>query len=302
MSERPSGIFSDVHCEEGKVRATLLHDPSVEGLDTAIYMDGSGSMLDEYGEPHLLNKLWCWLTRQQVKRGPNQVEPQIKRMLQYLASKDRNGCLKVAYWACGNGKKIESVGELTAADVETHHFNGPTEFGSGTYLEPALRDFVEYMRQQAKEGSKRGCAIIVTDGQLSDLEGVKHYNEQIAGEINAGSLPPLNFVFVGVGPGVNEEEMETISHAEYGGIDHMWCHRIAEEMSDLAQMVAVLVDKSMSIESSGRLLDEQGKVLAVYEGQIPAVLEFSVPEGARKFALEINGVKYEQAIPEEEHH
>ena len=48
MSERASGIFSDIHCEEGRVRVTLLHDPSVEGLDTAIYMDGSGSMADEY--------------------------------------------------------------------------------------------------------------------------------------------------------------------------------------------------------------------------------------------------------------
>jgi hypothetical protein len=302
MSERPSGIFSDVHCEEGKVRATLLHDPSVEGLDTAIYMDGSGSMLDEYGEPHLLNKLWCWLTRQQAKRGPNQVDPQIKRMLQYLASKDRNGRLKVAYWACQDGRKVESVGELTAADVETHQFNGPKEFGSGTYLEPALRDFVAYMREQAAQGSKRGCAIIVTDGQLSDLAGVKAYNEQIASEINKGALPPLNFVFVGVGNGVNEEEMESISHEEYEGREHMWCHRIAEEMSDLAQMVAVLVDESMSIDSSGRLLDEKGNVLAVYEGRIPAVLEFHVPEGTKKFALEINGTKYEQVIPEDDHH
>ena len=302
MSERPSGIFSAVHCEEGKVRATLLHDPSVEGLDTAIYMDGSGSMLDEYGEPHLLNKLWCWLTRQQATRGRNDVDPQIKRMLQYLANKDRNGRLKVAYWACGNGRQVESVGELTAADVETHQFNGPKEFGAGTYLQPCLADFVSYMREQRGQGSQRGCAIIVTDGQLSDLEAVKAYNEEIAAEMNEGLLPPMNFVFVGVGRGVNEEEMESISHADYGGREHMWCHRIAEEMSDLAQMVAVLVDASMSIASSGRLLDEKGNVLAVYEGRIPAVLEFAVPAGTRKFVLEVNGVKYEQVIPDEEHH
>lgn len=302
MSERPSGIFSDVHCEEGKVRATLLHDPSVEGLDTAIYMDGSGSMLNEYGEPNLLNKLWCWLTRQQARRGANQVDPQIKRMLQYLASKDRNGRLKVAYWACGDGRQIESIGELTASAVEHHEFNGPKDFGSGTYLDPCLADFAEYLREQVKQGSQRGCAIIVTDGQLSDVDKVKARNRQIAAEIQKGTLPPLNFVFVGVGQGVNEEEMEDISHEDYGGIEHMWCHRIAEEMSDLAQMVAVLVDESMSIDSSGRLLDEQGNVLAVYEGRIPAVLEFTVPPGSKRFALEINGTKYEQVIPEDDHH
>ncbi|MBS2034011.1 hypothetical protein JST97_03435 [bacterium] len=73
-------------------------------------------------------------------------------------------------------------------------------------------------------------------------------------------------------------------------------------MTEIAQMVAVLVDESMSISSSGRLLDDQGQVLKVYEGQIPAVLEFQVPSGCKRFALEINGERYEQEIPAEEHH
>ncbi len=46
--ERPVEPFSDLHVEHGTVRATLLHDPTVEGLDMAIYMDGSGSMSEEY--------------------------------------------------------------------------------------------------------------------------------------------------------------------------------------------------------------------------------------------------------------
>ena len=46
--ERPVGVFSDLHVEHGTVKATLMHDPSVEGLDMAIYMDGSGSMGEEY--------------------------------------------------------------------------------------------------------------------------------------------------------------------------------------------------------------------------------------------------------------
>ena len=301
MAERASGIFSDVHCEDGKVRATLLHDPSVEGLDTAIYMDGSGSMTDEYGEPLLLNKLWAWVTRRQATRGVNQVDPQIKRMLQYLASKDRNGQLRVAYWACGGSNQVEVVGELSATDVEKHTFNGPKSFGA-TYLKPALVDFVDYMTQQKSKGSKRGCAVIVTDGFLFDADEVKAYNHQIAAMIDREEIPPCNFVFVGVGQGVNEEQMEEICHEEYGGRDHMWCHRVAEEMTDIAQLVAVLVDESMTIESSGRLLGQNGEVLQVYEGRIPAVLEFEVPPGAKRFCLEINGQRYEQEIPDEEHH
>jgi hypothetical protein len=46
--EKPVEPFSDLHVEGGTVHATLLHDPTVEGLDVAIYMDGSGSMREEY--------------------------------------------------------------------------------------------------------------------------------------------------------------------------------------------------------------------------------------------------------------
>lgn len=338
MSERASGIFSDIHCEEGRVRVTLLHDPSVEGLDTAIYMDGSGSMADEYARAHpapkpgppllpepepevkaprsMATKLWHWLTNTPVPvaavselpippRAPdlvNVVDPQIRRMLQYLATKDRNGSLRVAYWACGGrNKSVEVIGELSAADLETRQFNGPNEFG-GTELLPALQDFVAYMREQKKQGSQRGCAVIVTDGDLFDAPNVMAYSRQIAKEIQAGTLPPLNFVFVGVGSEVNEPQMEEICHADYAGIEHMWCHRVAEEMEEIASLVAVLVDETMTIASSGRLLDHQGKVLKVYEGRIPAVLEFTVPPGCDRFTLEINGERYEQLIPEDDDH
>ncbi len=100
--------FSDVHNRDGNVIATLLHDPTVEGLDVALYMDGSASMEDEYGPRGVLAKL-----------GPvrNQVEPQMRWMLEYLATKDRDGILRVAYWATGSGSDIEVVGDLAGAQA-----------------------------------------------------------------------------------------------------------------------------------------------------------------------------------------
>src|SRR5262245_48889178 len=59
--ERPVEPFSDLHVEHGRVRATLLHDPTVEGLDMAIYMDGSGSMREEYEPRRQSRTLWQWL-------------------------------------------------------------------------------------------------------------------------------------------------------------------------------------------------------------------------------------------------
>ena len=63
--ERPVEPFSDLHVEDGLVRATLLHDPTVEGLDVGLYLDGSGSMKDEYEYTALRpsRTFWQWLLR-----------------------------------------------------------------------------------------------------------------------------------------------------------------------------------------------------------------------------------------------
>ncbi len=40
-------------------------------------------------------------------------------------------------------------------------------------------------------------------------------------------------------------------------------------------------------------------MLKRYEGRLPAVLEFEVPEGCTSFTLEVGGQKYTQPLPEE---
>jgi hypothetical protein len=307
--EKPVEPFADIHCEEGHVRATLLHDPTVEGLDMAIYMDGSGSMKDEYQYKGIGRSLWHFLFGDKKQAAPemtNQVEPQVRWMLEYLATKDRNGILRVAYWACGtDGRKIEYVGDLKGEDVKSLNFPGPKEFGGYTCLLPALQDFVHYVKREQRSGAKRGCAVFVTDGELHDAEEVMAYSEQIAKDIWNGKLPQMNFILVGVGKGVNEEQMEHICHEEYPGIGHLWCHRIAEEISEVAELVAVLVDETMTVAAGGTIYDDQGTVVKRYEARLPAVLEFQVPHTAKSFTLEINGQRFTQPLPEdddEDHH
>lgn len=284
--------FSDVHRMGDHVVATLLHDPTVEGLDVALYMDGSASMEPEYGPRGVLAKL-----------GPvrNNVEPQMRWMLQYLATKDRNGLLRVAYWATGNGSELEVVGDLTGEQAADFKFPGPKAYGKGTVMLPVLRDYIAYLRQEAPNGARRGLAVIITDSQLHDPDDVKAYSIQVAKEIAAGRLPRLNFVLVGVGAQVDEEQMEDICHLEFPGVGHLWCHRHADRMEEMADLVAVLVDATMTVAAGGTITDQDGKVLAVYEGRLPAVLEFDVPEGCTGFVLEVNGQKFPQPLPEEHH-
>ncbi len=301
--EKPVEPFSDLHREGDRVRATLLHDPTVEGLDMAIYMDASGSMREEYEYKRPSRSFLEWIRGAPLKEAANLVEPQVQWMLEYLATKDRNGMLRVAYWACGSsGKDVEVIGELKGVDVKQYKFPGAVHLGSATSLTPAMKDYVRYLKEQIKQGAKRGCAVIITDGRLSDADDVQVYSAEIAREIAAGRLPRINFILVGVGDDLDEEQLEEIAHAEYKGVGHLWCHRVAAEITQVAELVAVLVDENMTVAAGGTIYDDHGKVLKSYEGRLPAVLEFDVPEGAKSFTLEVNGQRYTQPLPDEEHH
>jgi hypothetical protein len=291
--ERVVRPFSDVHNKGGHVVATLLHDPTVEGLDVALYMDGSASMEDEYGPRGVLAKL------APVK---NLVEPQMQWMLEYLASKDRNGVLRVAYWATGDGSQLEVIGDLTGPEAKAYKFPGPKSYGKGTIMLPVLRDYVAYLREQLKAGARRGLAVVITDSQLYDADDVLAYSTQVAKEIASGRLPRLNFVLVGVGEQVDEEQMERICHAEYPGVGHLWCHRVADRMEEMADLVAVLVDETMTVAAGGTVFDDKGGVIKVYEGRLPAVLEFDVPRGTSAFTLEVAGQRFTQPLWDDDDH
>lgn len=289
--------FSDVHNKGGTVIATLLHDPTIEGLDVALYMDGSASMENEYGPRGILAKL-----------GPvrNQVEPQMRWMLQYLAQKDKDGLLRTAYWATGDGAQLEVLGDLDGAKSEEYKFPGPKFYGKATILLPVLRDYIAHIREEVGKGAKRGLAVIITDSQVNDAEDCKAYSAQVAKEIVAGRLPMLNFVLLGVGAKVDEEQMEEICHAEFPGVGHLWCHRVADKMEEMAELVAVLVDSTMTVGSGGKIFSDNGELIKEYEGGLPAVLEFQVPQGCKAFTLEIEGQRFTQPLPEDhdddEHH
>jgi hypothetical protein len=293
VSETAVKPFSDVHLKGRAVVATLLHDPTVEGLDVALYMDGSASMENAYGPRGVLAKL-----------GPikNQVEPQMHWMLEYLANKDRDGMLRVAYWATGSGAELEMLGELEGAKAKTFKFPGPRAYGKATILLPVLRDYIAHIKREVVErGARRGLAVIITDSQLSDANDVIAYTQQVAKEIQAGRLPRINFVLVGVGEQVDEEQMERIGHEEYPGVGHLWCHRHADRMEEMAELVAVLVDETMTVAAGGTVYDDADKPIKVYEGRLPAVLEFEVPAGCKHFTLEVGGQRFTQPLSEEHH-
>ena len=311
MSEqRAVEPFSDLHFEDGRVRATLLHDPTVEGLDVGLYLDGSGSMREEYAytDDRDRRTFWQWLLgkpKPAAAPATNIVEPQARSMLQYLASKDHNGILRVAYWACGaDGRGVEVVGELGVGAVDSQKFPGPHAQGGFTYLAPAIRDYIAYLESQVASGARRGLGVFITDGQLHDADDVIRLTHEIGARIRQGQLPRVNLVLAGVGDGVDEEQLEKIAHAEIEGVGHLWCHRVASEIKNMAELVAGLVDETMTVAAGGKVYDDRGTVVKEYEARLPAVLEFAIREDATSFTLEVGGQKFVQplAAEDEDHH
>src|SRR5262245_36113289 len=283
----------------GKVRvtATILMEPRREGTQTGIALDGSGSMASLYGVADdgggglggFLKSLFG--QRQEVR---NEVTPVAQNICAYLARKiDADGGTTCIYWATGpGGSQIEEIGDLRAEEAEKHVFGPPREFGTGTQLLPAVKYFVERF-----EDAPWGFYVFITDGELHDLDAVKDYSTRLAREVASRRRNPLRFVLIGIGPNVNESQMEELDDLDTGTDVDLWDHKLAAEMRQLQDIFAEVVDKNARVASNGRILDARGNVLKSYEGRgLPAYLEFEAPANSDSFILEVNGKRIQQPL------
>jgi hypothetical protein len=219
-----------------------------------------------------------------------------QKLCAYLARKiDADGGTTCIYWAVGpGGSEIEVVGDLTADQAERHVFGPPREFGTGTQLLPAVKYFVERFRD-----APWGFYVFITDGELHDLEEVKQYSTRLARDVAAKRRNPLKFVLIGIGPNVNEGQMEELDDLDTGTEVDLWDHKLAAEMRVLQEIFAEVVDKHARIADRGRILDPQGRVVKDYSDTgMPAYLEFEIPVEAAYFTLDVNGNKIHQGLSE----
>ncbi len=238
----------------------------------------------------------------------NPVQEAMQIIVPYITQKDADGVCRVAYWAAGNsGKEVEVIGELDAETAANYKYHGPKEFGGGTYLLPAVRDFVNYIQELQKTSEvKAALGIIVTDGQIHDFDAITKYTRELASAIMSNKFPPANIVLVGVGESVDHEQMEQLGEVtpeSYTGRD-IWCCAEAESVDDLPELVAHLIDANTPAFWGGAVLkDEKGAILQTWEDMVPAVFEFTVPKKAKSFTLQVGSDVFTQSLdfPEEHH-
>ena len=284
----------------GKVRvvATILMEPHKEGAQTGIALDGSGSMAKLYGVEEGGGGFLASLFGTK-KQTHNEITPVAQKVCAYLARKiDADGGTTCIYWAVGpGGSQIEEIGDLRADEAERHVFGPPKNFGTGTQLLPAVKHFVERFKD-----APWGFYVFVTDGELHDLDNVKAYSVQLARDVAARRRNPLKFVLIGVGPNVNEGQMEELDDLETGTPVDLWDHKLAAEMRVLQEIFAEVVDKNARIADNGRILDPQGQTIKDFsDSGLSAFLEFEMPAGAEYFTLEVNGSKIHQGMSDRAH-
>jgi hypothetical protein len=104
-------------------------------------------------------------------------------------------------------------------------------------------------------------------------------------------------VLIGLGPQVNERQMEELDDLDTGTEVDLWDHKLAAEMRVLQEIFAEVVDKNARVADNGRILDPQGRVAKDFSGVgLPAFLDFEVPAGSESFTLEVNGQRIHQPL------
>jgi hypothetical protein len=275
-----------------RVVATILMEPQREGTQTGIALDGSGSMAKLYGVGESGGILSSIFGGQ--KRLQNEITPVAQKLCAYLARRiDADGGTTCIYWATGpGGSRIQVIGDLRADQAEKHTFGPPDDFGTGTQLLPAVRYFVDRFRE-----APWGFYVFITDGELHDLGAVKDFSTRLAREIAAGRRRPLKFVLIGVGPDINEAQMEELDDLDTGTSIDLWDHKLAAGMRVLQEIFAEVVSKNARVADKGRILDPQGRVVKDYSDTgVPAFMEFEMPAGADYFTLEVFGNRIHQGL------
>ncbi|MCS7046617.1 MAG: VWA domain-containing protein [Gemmataceae bacterium] len=275
------------------VTATILMEPRREGTQTGIALDGSGSMRKLFGDNPGGGVVSPLFAKPKLE---NVIAPVAQKICAYLArTVDADKSTTCIYWAVGaNGAEIEPIGNLTAEEAERYPFTGPRDYGTGTQLLPAVRYFVERFA-----AAPWGFYVFITDGELFDLDEVKQYSVRLARDIAAGRRRPVKFVLIGLGPDVNEKQMEELDDLETGTDVDLWDHKLAAEMRQLADVFAEVVDRNVRVADHGRILDPHGRVIKNYSDTgLPALLKFELPAGTTHFVLEVNGQRIEQPLTE----
>src|SRR5439155_7819724 len=130
--------------------------------------------------------------------------------------------------------------------------------------------------------------VFITDGELHALNAVKAYSRDLAHPVAAGRHKPLKFVLIGIGPNINEGQMEELDDLDTGTDVDLWDHKISAEMRRLQDIFAEAADKKARVADKGRILDPQDRVVKNYsDSGVPVLFDVDKPAGEHYLVLDV---------------
>lgn len=311
------------------VQLTIAMEPQgqfAEGWRTGLALDGSASMKRAYGrkvearvDPALLTdyikqgrlrsyvedgepirrierEAFAEMQAQgyEINYTANLLQPLVQDFTAYLAGNvDGIGKTVLIYWGCGKGDEIQVLGEFDAGGCQQLTIAGPATvaLGKSTNLLPAIAYFSEQYHQ-----AKRGMFIFLTDGRIDDLVAVKNYTRQLALEIATGKRNYLKLILIGVGNDVDRYQLQELDDFDTGLDIDIWDYKIANEMTNLSQIFAEVVNENLVIAEGGKIYDDRGNCVKSYGHGLPAYIDFTMANDAQWFELEVNGQRIRQNI------
>lgn len=308
-----------------QVQFTILMAPEGEGWKTGVALDASASMKKSYGRgftgtipPNIakryekkgwmksrvedgrtvksLQKLGYEDAVEQgyLKITPNVMQSEARKFISYFAGNlDANASTNIIYWAAGNGKKIEPLGDFTEKQCQTLEISGPNKvsFGIGTSLIPAVKYFVEGFAE-----APRSIYVFITDGKLDDLDEVKQYTIKLAKDIEAGKRNLVKCVLIGIGEQIDADQLQELDDLDTGTDIDIWDHKIAEQMRALEEIFAEVVNENRLIAPTGTIYDSGGNIIKKYNDGLPTKIIFSMPVDSQYFELEVGGQRIRQTV------
>lgn len=293
---RPLGDVNVFKNDDGssEVVACFVPDPDIIAGEkesrAVLALDASKSMRQAYGYGTFA--------------ANNYVEMVAQKLGQILSGITRSGTVSMTYWAMGlAGDQTEVIGEFNENECSQAQISGPanrSDWGRNTQMLPTIQYIVEEVFPKVEWT----MGVIITDGIIEDEDACREYCIAKGRELlDQGNHENLKLILIGVGEEVDEDQLARFDNmfegTDLGDKIDLWSASCAEQMRDEGDIISTLFAEMMGeiqVDSSGKVMDDKGNVVANYTDGLMGVVRFQLPAGCESFTIESPNVAVTQSL------
>jgi hypothetical protein len=220
-----------------------------------------------------------------------------------VSAEDTDGNVAVGVAGLGDGAGYRNVGTLTQQQLKTldlEPYKGEAHLGTGINLLPAIQQMYRLLANQS--GVEFVNIIVLTEGNLNDLDAIKEWARNAARLIMAGKMLPIKVILVGFG--MDHTKLDELDNLDYGQIRghevpiDIFDARPASSLEGAMHYLfaeALTQNKENVVASSGWIsYNGNGSRIAFpsedYPAGVPQVVAFQVPIGTPSLVVKLDGV------------